>query len=73
MATVCAEIQSEYRDLMQFGHSCTCVACQKPMEGPTIRTWDAGQAYEVLSPSCVLQDLDFVIKRSEDTRCGLLQ
>ena len=46
---------------------------KKPLTSPTIGTSDAGQAYEVLEPSQVMRDLDFILKRAEDTGSGLLQ
>ena len=50
------------------------VSCvKKPLVSPTARTYDAGQAYEMISPSGVIRNLEYLLKRAETCGHGLVQ
>ena len=38
-----------------------CVACKQEIRYPSLFSWDAGQAYETLSPHIVCEDLDHAL------------
>ena len=73
MSTVCDELKAAFGDLINNDDTGRCMPCHCSMNGPTVATWDAGQAYEVLDPAQVLKDLDHVYTRCEAADSGLLQ
>ena len=73
MSKICDELREAFGELMKNENSRRCLSCHCGMCGPTVATWDAGQAYEILNPTQVLRDLDHVCTRCEAAGSGLLQ
>ena len=73
MSTVTQEIRSEFADLTKYGSSRVCICCGSHMANPTVKTFDAGQAYQMIKSATVLRDLEYIVKQAHQSSAGLLQ
>ena len=50
-----------------------CISCDATLTAPTVLVFDAGQAYEMLSRSSIINNLTYLLRRAEDTNTGIQQ
>ena len=73
LATAPAEVHNAVNALADSPSNRKCVVCQHVMAGPTLRVYDAGQAYEVLDPRVVQSYLDVLFQIASDEGANMVQ
>ena len=72
LSTSKQHVHAAFQELVPTPDHC-CHICHQPLHYPTIITYDAGQAFEVIKPRSVLRDLNYLIRRIKATGHGLVQ
>ena len=73
LAKAADNVRAAFAGLSACPDSGRCVGCGSMLFGPTIKIFDAGQAYEMVSLQSVHRDIDLLLRRAVELNMGIVQ